>query len=130
MKNRVIALIMNIFLLISFYWAGICFADDPMKIAEEDLDTIKHEQDLKALQHNKNLKERRVLENDIKATHETLVDLNKDRNQELHACHFVDLAKEKQCEESVMRKYEVLFSRHEVHLRELEEAYSKIKTGE
>ena len=129
MKTRIIALTMKIFLLFAFFLITTCFAGDVMKDTDDELDTIKHEQDLKTYQHNKNLRERRELENNIKATHEALVDLNKDRTLELEACYFVDLANEKQCEESVLRKYKILISRHEVHLRELEEAYSKIKSA-
>ena len=117
-------------LLFSFSVISTCFAGDTEKFTDEDLDAVKHEQDQKMYQHIKNLKDRRELENNIKAIHEALVDLNEDRIEELKECRFFDLANEQQCKESVIRKYKKLFSDFERYLRELEEAYSKIKNAD
>ena len=120
-------MIKTICLLFLFAVISTCFAGDTNNFTDEDLDAVKHEQDQKMYQHIKKLKDRRELENNIKSIHEALVDLNEDRIEELKECRFFDLANEMQCEESVIRKYEKLFSDFERYLRELEEAYSKIK---
>ena len=98
-----------------------------MTLTDDELDAIKKEHDLKAYQDYKKLEERRELELNIQAIHEELGDLNEERIEELKECRFFDTAEDKQCEESVIKKYQILFSESEQDLRELEEAYSKIK---
>jgi hypothetical protein len=112
--------------LFSVFIIGTGVAAENKALTDDELDAIKKEHDLKAYQDYKTLKERRELELNIQALHEELGDLNEDRIEELKECRYFDSEEDKQCEESVIRKYEKLFSEFEDDLRELEEAYSKI----
>jgi hypothetical protein len=114
-------------LMCSVFIVSTCFAGENMTLTDDELDAIKKEHDLKAYRDDKKLEKKRELELNIQAIHEELGDLNEDRIEELKECRYFDTTEDKQCEESVIKKYQILFFESEQDLRELEEAYSKIK---
>jgi len=119
-----------IFVVLILSLTSLAFAKDKTTFTDDDLDKFKHKSDEATYQYNKTSKDLKEAEDDIKKTTDFINGLKDLRIKELRECEYLygrsDL-REKQCEESVIRKYDMVISEGERRLEELNSQLKRMK---